>query len=192
MLLIFCCTVKSSSHLLDQLLYGGVQPFQSLVWLKDASHKKIKFNCFFGCLSKIKSSPVISCFSKISFLFSKLDVYYVKEDLKLQAISSFIAFLPRSYEWNSYFGGVLVIVSQILLMICAPNDARKISEFFTTTSLFLYCLESMATSKWCNLQWSSTGSPYGWSLIAQFLLAPVWIQGSTLRGFFSGITEVDF
>jgi hypothetical protein len=29
-------TVQSSSYLLDQLLYGGVQPFQSSIWLKDA------------------------------------------------------------------------------------------------------------------------------------------------------------
>jgi len=44
--------------------------------------------------------------------------------------------------------GVLVIFSQILLIICATNDARKISEsFMTTTSLFLYCMESMATLK---------------------------------------------
>jgi len=29
-------TVQSNSYLLDQLLYGGVQLFQSSIWLKDA------------------------------------------------------------------------------------------------------------------------------------------------------------
>ena len=31
--------VKSSSHLLDQLLYGGAQHFRSSIWLKDAPLK---------------------------------------------------------------------------------------------------------------------------------------------------------
>jgi hypothetical protein len=116
MLLIFCCIVKWSLYnkiqfpsLLDLLLYiSWIYCFIVVFNLKPPSpqkKKKKKFNCFFGYFSKIKSSHMISCFSMISFLFSKLVACFVKEVLILQAISLFNVFFPGSYGWNFYLDG---------------------------------------------------------------------------------------